>query len=80
MILIIRTTQFLHIYIKNYIFMKINFKSSDGDCEYVVPVIKIPELSTEEMVKRNMIILIPLQLMKLRYWVDKKPGRIEKVY
>ena len=52
--------------------MKINFKASDGGYEYVVPVIKIPELSAEEMVKRNMIILIPFQLMKLRYWVDKK--------
>ncbi len=66
----------IYLYYENYVpdeyVMKINFKASDGGYEYVVPVIKIPELSTEEMLKRNMIILIPFQLMKLRYWVDKK--------
>ena len=46
--------------------------------DYTVPVIKIPDMSSEDMEKKNMVILIPFRLMKLRSWVDKKNKKMTK--
>ncbi len=54
----------------------IELKFNDGNegYEYKVPVIKLPKMSPQEMDKRNMVILVPFILLKLREWVaiDKK--------
>ena len=54
----------------------IELKFDDGKegYEYKVPVIKLPKMSPQEMDKRNMVILVPFKLLKLREWVavDKK--------
>ncbi len=40
--------------------------------EYKVPVIKLPDISVEEINDRKMVILIPFHLLKLRYWIHNK--------
>ena len=65
----------IYIYYENEVpdeyVMEIRFNDGKDVFEYTVPAVKIPEMSAEEMIRKNMIILIPFQLMKLRYWVDR---------
>ena len=49
--------------------IEFEFEDESDSYEYKVPVIKIPELSSDEMNRRNMVILIPFKLLKLREWV-----------
>lgn len=53
--------------------LELESESGEKLGEYKVPVVKLPEISAEEMNRRHMVILIPFHLLKLRYWIkDKK--------
>lgn len=54
------------------------FDEGDKRVDYTVPVIKIPDMTSEDMDRKNMVILIPFKLMKLRSWVDKDRKRMTK--
>ena len=42
--------------------------------QYKVPVVKLPELSAEDLNRRKMVILIPFHLLKLKKWL--KQGKV----
>ena len=53
--------------------LELEFESGEKTVEYKVPVVKLPEISAEEINRKHMVILIPFHLLKLRYWIkDKK--------
>ena len=53
--------------------LELGFEKGGKRVEYKVPVVKLPEISAEEINRRHMVILIPFHLLKLRYWIkDKK--------
>lgn len=51
--------------------IELEFDEEQNDVDYKVPVIKLPGMTSQEMDKRNMVILVPFKLLKLREWVDK---------
>ena len=57
----------------------LTLEKNDGTlmCEYKVPVLKLPEISVEELNDRKMVVLLPFQVLKCRKL--KKKGRITDV-
>ena len=51
--------------------LTLSFEEGRSTYEYKVPVIKMPEISVQELNDRKMVILIPFHLLKLRYCVRK---------
>lgn len=61
--------------------LELEFESGGKTVEYKVPVVKLPEISAEEINRRHMVILIPFHLLKLRYWIkDKKMTKILRLW
>ena len=50
--------------------LTLEFDEGAAKFDYTVPVIKLPELTVEELNEKKMVILIPFHLLKLRYWVQ----------
>ena len=57
----------------------LTLEKNDGTlmCEYKVPVVKLPEISVEELNDRKMVVLLPFQVLKCRKLIKK--GRITDV-
>ena len=57
----------------------LTLEKNDGTlmCEYKVPVLKLPEISVEELNDRKMAVLLPFQVLKCRKLIKK--GRITDV-
>lgn len=54
--------------------LTLEFDEGKKTFEYTVPVVKLTELSVEELNRRKMVILIPFHLLKLRQWL--KEGKV----
>ena len=49
--------------------LELEFDEGNDSYVYKVPVIKLPSMSAGDMDRKNMVILIPFKLLKLREWV-----------
>ena len=58
--------------------LKLRFEEGQDEYQYHVPVIKLPEISPEELTNRKMVILIPFHLLKLRKMVKRYSAKIKK--
>ncbi len=54
--------------------LTLEFDEGKKTFEYTVPVVKLTELSVEELNRRKMVILIPFHLLKLKQWL--KEGKV----
>lgn len=57
--------------------LTLEFNEGKEEYEYKVPVLKLPEISSQELSDRKMVILIPFHVLKLRYALKK--GNFESV-
>ena len=58
--------------------LKLRFEEGQDEYQYHVPVIKLPEITPEELTNRKMVILIPFHLLKLRKMVKKYSATIKR--
>lgn len=57
--------------VPNEYVLKLEFDEGQEMYEYKVPVLKLPEISAEELCNRKMVILIPFHILKLRRALEK---------
>ena len=58
--------------------LKLCFEEGREEYQYHVPVIKLPEISAEELNDRKMVILIPFHLLKLRKMVKRYSAKMKR--
>jgi len=59
--------------------LTLEFDESQGVYEYKVPVLKLPEISAQELTDRKMVVLIPFHVLKLRYAIKDKNQDLEQL-
>ena len=52
--------------------LTLEFDEGQGVYEYKVPVLKLPEITAQELSERKLVVLIPFHVLKLRYALKKK--------
>ncbi len=58
--------------------LTLRFEEGREEYQYHVPVIKLPDISAEELNDRKMVILIPFHLLKLRKMVKRYSAKMNK--
>ncbi len=59
--------------------LSLEFEEGKEVYEYKVPVLKLPEITSEELSERKMVILIPFHVLKLRYALRDKKQDLEEL-